>query len=81
MADICHTFASRALALGESLTMIGKLSVTRRCRRPPGMHTWLGTRSITPLPGSPEASAGICRLFRVLTKPPGDELAKCQNSI
>ena len=25
MADICHTYASRALALGESLTMIGKL--------------------------------------------------------
>ena len=25
MADICHTHASRALALGESLTMIGKL--------------------------------------------------------
>ena len=25
MADICHAFASRALALGESLTMIGKL--------------------------------------------------------
>lgn len=25
MADICHTYASRALALSESLTMIGKL--------------------------------------------------------
>ena len=24
-SDICHTYASRALALGESLTMIGKL--------------------------------------------------------
>ena len=25
MADVCHTYASRALALGESLSMIEKL--------------------------------------------------------
>ena len=37
--DLRHSFASRALAMGESLSMIGKLLGHTRCRRPPAMPT------------------------------------------
>ena len=43
--DLRHSFASGAVALGESLPMIGKLLATRRCRPPRATPTSLPTPS------------------------------------
>ena len=42
--DLRHSFASRALALGESLTMIGELLGHGRCRPRRATLIWHGTR-------------------------------------
>ena len=56
--DLRHSFASRALALGESLTMIGNCSGTPRCKRRPAMPISPVTLSRPPPPASLKASAG-----------------------
>ncbi len=58
--DPRHSFASRALALGESLTMIGKLLDTPRCRPRHATLTSPGIRCRPPLRASLRASAGTC---------------------
>ena len=41
--DLLHSFASRPIALGESLRMIGKLPGRRKVQTtPPPMRTWSG---------------------------------------
>ena len=53
--DLRHSYASRALALDESLTMIRKLLGHRQGRPPRGMLTLPAIRSKTPPRGSPAA--------------------------
>ncbi len=67
-----HSFASRALTLGERLTMTGKRLGHTQVQTPVryGMLISSGTRSGQPLRGSPEASAAICRENGSPAKPP-----------
>lgn len=57
--NLRHTYASRALALGESLMMIGSSWATPRCRRPPGLRIWRGISSKAPPHGSSGALEAI----------------------
>ena len=63
--DLRHSFASRALAMGESLPMIAKLlGATLRARC--AMRTWRETRCPSPRPASPTASLRISCRRRVM---------------
>jgi len=54
--DFRHSFASRALALGESLPVIGKLLAMPMSKPPRGMRIWRGTPCTRRRRGSPKAS-------------------------
>ena len=57
--DLRHTFASRAMALGESLTMIGKLLCPTQLQTTARYTlTWLATSSRRQPSGLAKASAG-----------------------
>ena len=58
--DCRHSFASRALALGESLPMIGRLLGHSKVETTRGMRTWRGIPSGKPRRRSPAASRPTC---------------------
>ena len=68
--DLRHSFASRTLALGEGLPMIGKLlGHTHRCKRPHVTLTLPATRWRCRLPGPATASTAI---WKLMVKLPSD---------
>ena len=75
--DLRHSYASRALALDESLTMIGKLLGHTQGRPPRGMLTLRAIRSKTPPRGSPEALETISWAARASEAPRAERQARC----